>query len=122
MYGINVTANGNALRCISAASTFKMLLDQHEDFSHLSDEERLRKLPPPGIYTDEQFEAMTKQLTKDQLHVAAVAPPQVGGMFPNINLLFVYAPLPDGTLGSGCLLYTSPSPRDKTVSRMPSSA
>ena len=27
----------------------------------------------------------------------------------------------DGTLG-GCLLYTSPSPRDRLLSRMPSSA
>ena len=27
-----------------------------------------------------------------------------------------------GTMVTGCLLYTSPSPRDKTVSRMPSSA
>ena len=26
------------------------------------------------------------------------------------------------TLGTGCLLYTSPSPRDRTRSRMPSSA
>ena len=27
-----------------------------------------------------------------------------------------------GPSGSGCLLYTSPSPRDATLSRMPSSA
>ena len=26
------------------------------------------------------------------------------------------------TIGNGCLLYTSPSPRDATLSRMPSSA
>ena len=26
------------------------------------------------------------------------------------------------TLGYGCLLYTSPSPRDRSLSRMPSSA
>ena len=26
------------------------------------------------------------------------------------------------TIGEGCLLYTSPSPRDRSVSRMPSSA
>ena len=29
---------------------------------------------------------------------------------------------PDTTLSLGCLLYTSPSPRDATLSRMPSSA
>ena len=27
-----------------------------------------------------------------------------------------------GVLGKGCLLYTSPSPRDRSLSRMPSSA
>ena len=30
--------------------------------------------------------------------------------------------LPDGQMGNSCLLYTSPSPRDWTISRMPSSA
>ena len=30
--------------------------------------------------------------------------------------------IPKGTVFYSCLLYTSPSPRDKTVSRMPSSA
>ena len=46
------------------------------------------------------------------------------------NLSFVHKPLalmPDAHLGMGarqasCLLYTSPSPRDRTRSRMPSSA
>ena len=28
----------------------------------------------------------------------------------------------DGTMDGNCLLYTSPSPRDATLSRMPSSA
>ena len=31
-------------------------------------------------------------------------------------------PLPDGTSYNSCLLYTSPSPRDRQKSRMPSSA
>ena len=31
-------------------------------------------------------------------------------------------PLAAGTLRIGCLLYTSPSPRDRSLSRMPSSA
>ena len=30
--------------------------------------------------------------------------------------------VPDGDLFEGCLLYTSPSPRDRSLSRMPSSA
>ena len=33
-----------------------------------------------------------------------------------------YVRLPDDTTGNTCLLYTSPSPRDKRQSRMPSSA
>ena len=31
-------------------------------------------------------------------------------------------PVPDGDTGTNCLLYTSPSPRDGLLSRMPSSA
>ena len=37
-------------------------------------------------------------------------------LFPQKHLLFLYAK------HLGCLLYTSPSPRDKRQSRMPSSA
>ena len=39
----------------------------------------------------------------------------VAGLSEIIGIIFV-------TFSIGCLLYTSPSPRDKTVSRMPSSA
>src|SRR5665811_2553942 len=41
-----------------------------------------------------------------------------------IDLLSLKEPIPEGPLGSliTCLLYTSPSPRDRTRSRMPSSA
>ena len=51
-------------------------------------------------------------------------------LFPIGNqLLEVVAPIQEGTAGGrflerrkGCLLYTSPSPRDRQKSRMPSSA
>ena len=33
-----------------------------------------------------------------------------------------HEPTPDSYMGDFCLLYTSPSPRDATLSRMPSSA
>lgn len=113
MYGINVTDNGNALRCISASSTFRTLLGSDE-FDDLSEEQRLKKLPPPGILTEQHYKEMKARLSPEQLHVAAVAPPQVGGMFPNLNLLFVYAPLPDGTLGSGYLIHAiNPKGPDK---------
>ena len=40
------------------------------------------------------------------------------------NIAFIDAPVSGGEAGAinGCLLYTSPSPRDATLSRMPSSA
>lgn len=113
MNGINVAEKGNALRCISAASTFRMLIGS-EDFDKLSDEERLKKMPPPGIVTDQLFNEMKQRLSPEQLHVVSVAPPQVGGMFPNVNILFIYAPLPDGTLGSGLLIHSiNPKAPDK---------
>ena len=41
-------------------------------------------------------------------------------LYKNISMLFLF-PVKDGKL-STCLLYTSPSPRDRQKSRMPSSA
>ena len=43
---------------------------------------------------------------------------QVDGIVQGPNAVVAYAQAADGT----CLLYTSPSPRDRTRSRMPSSA
>ena len=41
----------------------------------------------------------------------------------NTSMVFFCNPNnPTGTIVNGCLLYTSPSPRDATLSRMPSSA
>ena len=39
-----------------------------------------------------------------------------------IDLIPIYQQKCDDLLLKGCLLYTSPSPRDRTRSRMPSSA
>ena len=49
--------------------------------------------------------------------------PKADAMSPENMLIFATGPL-TGTMSStsGCLLYTSPSPRDRTRSRMPSSA
>ena len=48
-----------------------------------------------------------KDLEDESIHILR----EVAGQFDKIGLLF-----------SGCLLYTSPSPRDGLLSRMPSSA
>ena len=49
---------------------------------------------------------------------------EVAGNGENFNLEIVYSDESDKILetGGGCLLYTSPSPRDGLLSRMPSSA
>jgi phenylpropionate dioxygenase-like ring-hydroxylating dioxygenase large terminal subunit len=113
MYGINVCDKGNALRCISADSTFRMLIGQG-DLEGLSQAERLERMPPPGIYTEQHKKDMLERLSDEQLHVASVAPPQVGNMFPNLNLLYIYAPLPNGTLGSGYVVHAiNPKGPDK---------
>ena len=44
------------------------------------------------------------------------------GIFKDSEILNVSRGGPDGPLFMACLLYTSPSPRDRTRSRMPSSA
>ena len=45
----------------------------------------------------------------------------VGDKIPNVTIKTNGAKGPED-LSTGCLLYTSPSPRDRTRSRMPSSA
>ena len=42
--------------------------------------------------------------------------------FNQDNIYFENPLMPSGTIIHSCLLYTSPSPRDKRQSRMPSSA
>ena len=56
----------------------------------------------------------------------AVAEDDAGGLVPGacplVGNLQSLELAPNGCQISGCLLYTSPSPRDATLSRMPSSA
>ena len=40
----------------------------------------------------------------------------------NLKVGLIEGGLPGGQMNNTCLLYTSPSPRDRTRSRMPSSA
>ena len=55
---------------------------------------------------------LTLELLKKMLLAAAVALKE--NVIPLCEL--------DSVAGDGCLLYTSPSPRDRELSRMPSSA
>ena len=43
-------------------------------------------------------------------------------VFPNMHMNMIISTGPTSFLSISCLLYTSPSPRDRTRSRMPSSA
>ena len=47
---------------------------------------------------------------------------QFGPVIPIISFKDINEPLDDMAESNYCLLYTSPSPRDRTRSRMPSSA
>ena len=42
--------------------------------------------------------------------------------FEVLDATFLKLETDEGLIGWGCLLYTSPSPRDRSLSRMPSSA
>lgn len=95
MYGINVSANGHNARCIPIDLTFKAA--KNMSAKDMSIEERLQVLPPPGI-TPELVPELYKHLSEKQIELLVTAAPQVGGIFPNLNFLFVYAPQPDGTM------------------------
>ena len=59
-------------------------------------------------------------ITEGQPIELAYAHADAGGK--NISPQLSWTPGPEGTKSYACLLYTSPSPRDRTRSRMPSSA
>lgn len=101
MYGINLSGNGHSLRCIPADTSWALAHGKGD----LTPEERLAAFPPPGI-TPELLPEVKRNMSAEQLHVLAKAPPVVGGMFPNMNILFIYSPLRDGTLGSALVLHT----------------
>jgi nitrite reductase/ring-hydroxylating ferredoxin subunit len=101
MYGINLSGNGHSLRCIAADTSWALAHGKGD----LTAEQRLEAFPPPGI-TPDLLPELKRKMSAEQLHVLAKAPPVVGGMFPNMNILFIYSPLRDGTLGSALVLHT----------------
>jgi nitrite reductase/ring-hydroxylating ferredoxin subunit len=104
MYGVDISCEqGHSLRCLEAAQTFKMFSDI--SFEGKSVEERLNMLPPPGI-TPELIPQLFKNLSADQVEQLATIPPQVGGIFPNILVLFIFAPRMDGGSSGALALHT----------------
>src|SRR3546814_10009596 len=104
MYGVDIgTEQGHTLRCLEAAQTFKMFADV--SFEGKSVEERLHLLPPPGV-TKEMIPQLFKNLSPRQVEQLATCPPQVGGMFPNILLAFLFAPRTDGGASGALALHT----------------
>ena len=65
-----------------------------------------------------QFDLVSPERALASLEVDMVEAPGAEGIF---GVLPGHAPFM-AVLAPGCLLYTSPSPRDRTRSRMPSSA
>ena len=57
-----------------------------------------------------------------EIKIAQGAKPGEGGQLPGFKVTDEIAKLRHSTPGVTCLLYTSPSPRDRSLSRMPSSA
>jgi len=108
MYGVDVSCpEGHSLRCLEAAQTFKMF--SNISFEGKTVEERLHLLPPPGI-TPDLIPQLSKNLTPEQVEMLATCPPQVGGMFPNVLVLFIFAPRTDGG-SSGALALHAYVPR-----------
>ena len=70
---------------------------------------------PIFAQTKKGFSNLTKLSSKSYLDVNETLPPHC-----NLDELFLHSE--DIIVTSGCLLYTSPSPRDVEESRMPSSA
>jgi len=104
MYGVDVSCEqGHSLRCLEAEKTFKMFADI--PFEGKSTEERLNLLTPPGI-TKEMIPELFKNLSADQVEQLATFPPQVGGMFPNVLLAFIFAPRTDGGASGALTLHT----------------
>jgi hypothetical protein len=68
-------------------------------------EEKLEILPPPGV-TKEMLPQLKNHLSPEQLALLVDSPPQVGGMFPNVLIAFIYVPQPDGEVIGVTSLHT----------------
>lgn len=105
MYGIDISSpQGHSLRCIPAELTFSMFMGMNS-LKGIGTQERLRILPPPGI-PQELLAQLEQRMSPSQLKLLAQAPPQVGGMFPNVLIAFIYAPRADGKYSGALTLHS----------------
>jgi phenylpropionate dioxygenase-like ring-hydroxylating dioxygenase large terminal subunit len=104
MYGVDVSSEGgHSFRCLEAAQTFKMF--SSVSFEGKTAEERLHLLPPPGI-TPELIPQLFKNLSPAQVEQLATCPPQVGNIFPNVAIIFIFAPRSDGGTSGALAMHT----------------
>jgi len=103
MYGVEVgSLKGHALRCMPVTGKFA----QHtQGFDKMTIEQKLAIIPPPGV-TKEMLPQLKNHLTAEQLELLVDQPPQVGGMFPNVLVAFIYAPQPNGEILGVTSLHT----------------
>ena len=73
-------------------------------FEGKSTRERLELLTPPGV-PKELIPQLFDNLSEDQVTQLATIPPQVGGMFPNILIAFIFAPRTDGGASGALTLH-----------------
>ena len=71
-------------------------------------------LTPSQVHIDQPLSNLTLAYVQEQTNFIA------DKVFPTVDVILVR--LTSNAYGWDCLLYTSPSPRDRTRSRMPSSA
>ena len=92
----------------------------------LNDETRRRKADHIDICLEEDVQARTVTTGFEDVHFVHRALPEINREEIDLKIkVFNHefsAPIIVGAMTGGCLLYTSPSPRDLSTSRMPSSA
>lgn len=101
--GVDVSCwQGHGIRCVDRNVYSPMV---GADLGSLPAEESLSLMPPPGV-PKELLPEVLERFSPDHLKIMSTFPPTVGGMFPNIGLLCLYAGDPvKGGVGPGVGLH-----------------
>ena len=125
------------MKCLNAAEQFNDTYQyaQHHFTLYYYDQSNnlVQTVPPNGVegLDPTEMAQMSTYRTNYRTHIVPNPPPVVKSIVPGWTSNYTYNSLnqlttqkiPDqGIMGTSCLLYTSPSPRDRTRYRMPSSA